>query len=138
MQALDSALSVSGDGACGAIHERRGRARIYPGIHAVAGPMCITSDQKHPVVPKTKQLDFDTNTQAGTDDNGHAVTFAQIYSWMGETAREQIFAVLNRVLSDPSLTLKVFAYDLNEPDIVKILLTLAEQGRVRIIRDPRR
>ncbi len=60
---------------------------------------------------------------------------AQIYSWMGETAREQIFAVLNRVLRDPSLMLKVFAYDLNEPDIVKILLTLAEQGRVRVILD---
>jgi phosphatidylserine/phosphatidylglycerophosphate/cardiolipin synthase-like enzyme len=86
-------------------------------------------------VPKTKQLDFDTNTQAGTDGNGHPVTFAQIYNWMGETAREQIFAVLNRVLNDPSLTLKVFAYDLNEPDIVKILLMLAEQGRVRVILD---
>jgi len=30
------------------------------------------------VVPKTKQLDFDTNTQAGTDNNGQPVTFAQI------------------------------------------------------------
>ena len=54
---------------------------------------------------------------------------------MGETAREQILDVLNRVVNDPSLTLKVFAYDLNEPDILKILLTLAAQGRVRIILD---
>jgi hypothetical protein len=54
---------------------------------------------------------------------------------MGETAREQIFAVLDRVLSDPTLTLKVFAYDLNEPEIVKTLLSLASQGRVRIILD---
>jgi phosphatidylserine/phosphatidylglycerophosphate/cardiolipin synthase-like enzyme len=51
---------------------------------------------------------------------------------MGGTAH-QVFAVLDRVLNDSGLTLKVFAYDLNEPDIVKILLTLAEQGRVRII-----
>jgi PLD-like domain len=87
-----------------------------------------------PVVPKTKDLDFDTNTQAGTN-NGQPVTFAQIYNWMGETAREQIFALLDRVLKDTSLTLKVFAYDLNEPDIVKGLLTLAEQGRVRVILD---
>ena len=43
--------------------------------------------------------------------------------------------MLNRVVNDPSLTLKVFAYDLNEPDILKILLTLAAQGRVRIILD---
>jgi hypothetical protein len=87
-----------------------------------------------PVVPKTKDLDFDTSTQAGTN-NGQPVTFAQIYSWMGETAREQIFTLLDRVLKDSSLTLKVFAYDLNEPDIVKTLLTLAAQGRVRIILD---
>ena len=88
-----------------------------------------------PVVPKTKQLDFDTSTQAGTDNNGQPVTFAQIYTWMGETAREQILDVLNTVLNDSTLTLKVFAYDLNEPDVVKILLTLAEQGRVRVILD---
>src|SRR5205823_3589287 len=87
-----------------------------------------------PVVPKTKDFDFDTNTQAGTN-NGQPVTFAQIYNWMGETAREQIFNVLDRVMKDTSLTLKVFAYDLNEPDIAKILLTLAEQGRVHVILD---
>jgi hypothetical protein len=88
-----------------------------------------------PVVPKTKDFEFDTNTQAGTNNDGQKVTFAQIYNWMGETAREQIFNVLNQVLNDPSLTLKVFAYDFNEPDVAKILLTLAEQGRVRIILD---
>ena len=87
-----------------------------------------------PVVPKTKDLDFDTNTQAGIN-NGQPVTFAQIYNWMGETAREQVFNVLNRVLNDASLTLKVFAYDLNEPDVVKILLTLAAQGRLSVILD---
>ena len=87
-----------------------------------------------PVVPKTKNLDFDTNTQAGTN-NGQPVTFAQIYRWMGETARERIFDMLDRVLNDTTLTLKVFAYDLNEPDIAKMLLTLAEQGRARVILD---
>jgi hypothetical protein len=89
---------------------------------------------KTPVVPKTHPLEFDTNTQAGTN-NGQPVTFAEIYSWMGETAREQAFAVLNQVVNDSSLTLDVFAYDLNEPDVVKILLELAAQGRVRIILD---
>jgi hypothetical protein len=87
-----------------------------------------------PVVPRTKDLEFDTNTQAGTN-NGQPVTFAQIYHWMGETAREQIFAVLNKVLNDHTLTLKVFAYDLSEPDVAKILLTLAKQGRVHVILD---
>jgi hypothetical protein len=87
-----------------------------------------------PVVPDTKDLEFDTNTQAGTN-NGQPVTFAQIYNWMGETAREQVFAVLNKVLNDHTLTLKVFAYDLAEPDVAKILLTLAEQGRARVVLD---
>jgi hypothetical protein len=54
---------------------------------------------------------------------------------MGETAREQVFGLLNKVLNDSTLSLKVFAYDLNEPDVVKILLNLAKQGRVRIILD---
>ena len=72
-----------------------------------------------PVVPRNnKDLEFDTSTQAGTN-NGQPVTFAQIYHWMGETAREQIFAVLNKVLNDHTLTLKVFAYDLSEPDVPK-------------------
>ncbi|HST78353.1 MAG TPA: hypothetical protein VLN58_07675 [Verrucomicrobiae bacterium] len=47
-----------------------------------------------PVVPKDKELEFDLNTQAGTDNNGKPVTFEQIYSWMGETAREQVYDVL--------------------------------------------
>ena len=88
-----------------------------------------------PVVPKTKKLDFDTNAQAGTDNSGQPVTFSQIYNWMGETARERIFEVLDRVVQDTTLSLKVFAYDLNEPDIVKKLLMLAAQKRVRVILD---
>ena len=40
--------------------------------------------------------------------------------------------MLNKVLNDHTLTLKVFAYDLAEPDVAKILLTPAEQGRVRV------
>src|SRR5260370_27899828 len=58
-----------------------------------------------------------------------------MYHWMGETAREQVFRVLDGVLNDPTLTLKVFAFDFNEPDVAKILLRLAGQGRVRVILD---
>ena len=54
---------------------------------------------------------------------------------MGATARQQVFAILNTVLNDPTLSLDVFAYDLNEPDVLKILLALGQQGRVRIILD---
>jgi hypothetical protein len=88
-----------------------------------------------PVVPKDKQLMFDTGAQAGTNSSGQPVTFSQIYSWMGATAREQVFDLLNAVINDKSLTLDVFAYDLNEPDVVKFLLKLAAEGRVRMILD---
>lgn len=86
------------------------------------------------IEPAGNPLQFSTSAQAGTV-NGQTVTYAEIYSWMGSTARQQIFAVLNQVLSDQTLHLDIFAYDLNEPDIVQILLTLAAQGRITIILD---
>ena len=88
-----------------------------------------------PLFPPGKPLQFDTTQQAGTNPDGQAFTFADEYAWMGFTARQQVFAVLNQVLGDPSLHVDVFAYDLNEADLVTTLLQLAKQGRVRIILD---
>jgi PLD-like domain len=133
MQALDASLSVPVKVVEGPF--KKGSLSLgFTRGYMQSGAYVHNFGKDTPVVPKTKDLDFNTNTQAGTN-NGQPVTFAQIYNWMGETAREQIFNVLNRVNNDSSLTLKVFAYDLNEPDVVKILLTLAEQGRVRVILD---
>jgi PLD-like domain len=134
MQALDPNLSASVKVPVGPF--KKGAVTLgFTRGYMQSGAYTHHFGKKTPVTPKTKQIDFDTNTQAGVNDQGQPVTFAQIYAWMGETAREQVFNVLNSVLDDPSLTLKVFAYDFNEPDIAKILLTLAEQGRVRIILD---
>lgn len=85
--------------------------------------------------PKSDELLFDTAQVSGSDPAGAEYTFADEYAWLGLTARAQIFALLNEVLQDPSQYLDVFAYDLNEPDICKLLLELARQGRVRIILD---
>ncbi|SEG55208.1 PLD-like domain-containing protein [Bryocella elongata] len=85
--------------------------------------------------PKGKPLQFDTTQQAGTDPTGNAFTFADEYAWLGWTARVQIFALLDAVVKDSTLTLDVFAYDFNEPDVVSAMLTLAKQGRVRMILD---
>jgi PLD-like domain len=134
MMALDSSLSASLTvpvGPCKKGSVTLGFTRGYMQSEAYVHHF----GKNTPVVPKGKQLDFDTSTQAGTDNSGQPVTFAQIYAWMGETAREQVFDLLNTVLQDPTLLLDVFAYDLNEPDAVKILLKLAAQGRVRIILD---
>jgi phosphatidylserine/phosphatidylglycerophosphate/cardiolipin synthase-like enzyme len=85
--------------------------------------------------PKTKDLLFDTSEQSGANAQGQKFTYQDEYEWLGYTAREKIFAMLNEVLSNKSLTVDVFAYDLNEPDILDILLKLAKQGRIRIILD---
>jgi len=82
-----------------------------------------------------KTLLFDTGLQAGTNKAGQNFTFEQEYDWSGYTARERIFGVLNEIVADPSLTLDVFAYDLDEPDVIKIFLKLAGEGRIRLILD---
>ena len=55
--------------------------------------------------------------------------------WLGFTAQDRIFDILDEVVANKTLRLDVFAYDLNEPDVVDVLLKLARQGRVRIILD---
>jgi phosphatidylserine/phosphatidylglycerophosphate/cardiolipin synthase-like enzyme len=85
--------------------------------------------------PKTKDLLFDTSQVSGANAQGVKYTFANEYEWLGFTARERIFELLNEVLQDASHHLDVFAYDLNESDLLKILLKLANKGRVRVILD---
>jgi len=85
--------------------------------------------------PAGKDVVFDTKGIAGTDPKGQSFTFEQEYEWSGFTAREKIFDILNDVESDDSLSIDIFAYDLNEPDIVSIILKLASEGRIRIILD---
>lgn len=87
------------------------------------------------LMPSGKPLQFDTSAAAGTDSTGKSYTYADEYDWMGESARVLTFDVLNQMLNDSTLTLKVFAYDLNEPDVMSILLKLAAAGRVRVILD---
>lgn len=85
--------------------------------------------------PQGDELLFDTSQVSGANARGDQYTYADEYGWLGWTAREQIFDILNEGLQDASLRLDVFAYDLNEPDVMKILLQLAAQGRVRVILD---
>jgi hypothetical protein len=87
------------------------------------------------IVHPGAELLYDTSQVAGKNAAEEAFTYAQEYEWLGSTAREQIFALLHDVLEHQHLQLDVFAYDLNEPDVMKILLQLAKQGRVRVILD---
>ena len=85
--------------------------------------------------PPSKELLFDTSQRSGTNAAGTDYTYADEYEWLGFTARQKIFDVLDEVLATPGLRLDMFAYDLNEPDLIKLLLQLAGQGRIRIILD---
>lgn len=87
------------------------------------------------LAPKDAPLVFDTRQLAGTDPKGKPFTYLDAYTWSGYTAREQIAKVLDFVHDDPQRRLDVFAYDLNEPDIIRALLDLGQEQRVRVILD---
>ena len=70
------------------------------------------------------------------DGLDHKKTDPAIYKWLGFEAVDMIFGLLNEVLEDTNTTLDVFAYDLNEPDIVGSFEKLG--SRLRIIIDDSR
>src|SRR5262249_3489831 len=80
-------------------------------------------------------LIFDTNQHAGTNAAGERYTYRDAYAWLGFTARDAVFALLNQVRARKTLRLDLLAYDLNEPDLATILFELAAQGRLRVILD---
>ncbi len=56
-----------------------------------------------------------------------------IYEWMGFEAYDLVFGLLDEAVNDPAVTLDVFAYDFNEPDMLAKLEALGP--RLRIIID---
>ena len=52
---------------------------------------------KAPIRPKGKDLVFDTTQEAGVNAAGERFTFQDEYEWLGFTAREKIFELLNEV-----------------------------------------
>lgn len=85
--------------------------------------------------PKDAGLQFDTGELCGANAQGEQFTYTQQYAWSGFTARTLIFDLLREVSNDADLAVDVFAYDLNEPDLVGVLLDLGAKGRARIILD---
>src|SRR5215472_1357675 len=47
--------------------------------------------------------------------------FEAQYAWLGYHARKMVFGFLQECLADPTVTVDLFAYDLDEPDIVRLL-----------------
>jgi phosphatidylserine/phosphatidylglycerophosphate/cardiolipin synthase-like enzyme len=134
LTALDSNASVSVDVAVGPFVKdaltlalTRGFVQSQAFVRHFGGEVHIQPD-KGPLV-------FDTTQIAGTNNDGKTYTYEQEYDWLGFTARQTMLNLLSAVLDDPTLKMDVFAYDLDEPSVVKALLTLGEKQRVRIILD---
>ncbi len=62
-------------------------------------------------------------------------TFEEQHKWLGWQARQCILNFLDEAVNDNNLSVKAFAYDLDEPEICKRLLILAKQNRLQMILD---
>lgn len=71
-----------------------------------------------PIEPKPPTFDFDANQ------------YQTQYHWLGFHARRRMFDFLAEALADNSLTLDVFAYDLDEPNVIRQLGQLGARLRV--------
>lgn len=85
--------------------------------------------------PDGDELLYDTSAVAGTDRHRRSFTYAQEYEWLGFTARQRILELLDEVRDDPTLSIDVLAYELDEPDVCAALLHIGGAGRARVILD---
>jgi phosphatidylserine/phosphatidylglycerophosphate/cardiolipin synthase-like enzyme len=75
--------------------------------------------QNAAIRPKGKRtIDFDT------------APFGKRYEWLGSHARQMVFDFLREVINDKAITMDVFAYDLDEPDIIRCLAKLGTRLRL--------
>ncbi len=71
-----------------------------------------------PIAPSPAPIDYDTGP------------FQAAYEWLGFDARRLIFGILEEAVNDPDVTLDVFAYDLDEPDVIRKLQALGPRLRI--------
>jgi len=76
-----------------------------------------TQFKNAPVRPTPKTLDYDTSS------------YQPAYQWLGFHARKMVFDLLQECVNDKSVTVDLFAYDIDEPDIVKMLESLGPRLR---------
>jgi len=62
-------------------------------------------------------------------------TYEEQHSWLGWQARQRILDFLDAAINDTDISVKAFAYDLDEPETCKRLLLLAKQSRLMMILD---
>ena len=70
-----------------------------------------------------KTADFDT------------APFQPQYEWLGADARALLFDFIEECDDDHDAKVDVFAYDLDEPDVIAAICRMRKQGRLRAILD---
>ncbi|PZR28669.1 MAG: hypothetical protein DI535_05910 [Citrobacter freundii] len=104
----------------------------------------LTNNKVRPAAKAANKLLFDVRQKSGAskrwDDKTKQYvlvdyTFEEQHDWLGWQARKTIIDFLDAAIKDKKVSLKVFAFDLDEPEVAKRLLTLADAGRLKIIVD---
>jgi hypothetical protein len=80
--------------------------------------------QNKPIRPAQKTLDYDTKP------------YRKQYEWLGYHARKLVFDFVNECLTDKSVTVDLFAYDLDEPDFVRAMQKLGIRLRAYLDNAP--
>src|SRR5215469_14114965 len=83
----------------------------------VSSQAYATKFKNAPIRPDSKSLDYDTQP------------FQPAYEWLGWHARKLVFDLLTECVNDNSITVDMFAYDFDEPDIVKMCEALGPRLR---------
>ena len=89
-----------------------GLTRGYLTSQAYAGKF-----KNAPFRPAQKSIDYDT------------APFLAQYEWLGYHARALMFGVLKEAVADPSMSIDLFAYDFDEPDLIKLFEALGPRLR---------
>ena len=77
-----------------------------------------------PIRPAKKSLDYNTKG------------YAKQYEWLGAHARKLVFDFVDECVKDKSITVDLFAYDLDEPDFVRAMQKLGKRLRAYLDNAP--
>jgi hypothetical protein len=123
-------ITVMNKAADGSLQPAQSVSVSTPGTPIQSGPLQIgftrgflssqayaTQFQNKPFEPEPKQFGFDTTP------------YQDQYQWLGGSARRMMTDFIQECLGDPGVTLDLFAYDLDEPDIIKMFVQMGPRLR---------
>jgi hypothetical protein len=84
----------------------------------VSSQAYVAKFQNKDIRPQPKTLDYDTTS------------YQPQYEWLGFHARKMVFDLLKECVSDDSISVDMFAYDFDEPDILKMCESLGSRLRI--------